>query len=225
MSTILSRSPMLLFAMFIVSTAVLFFNARNTPTSQLTLWNASSSIVAAHTEAPAAVQGDAQPDTSNRTFRAVASSVPLGVVGDVGFNIRAALDASGGALRHVTVQPGATWSFNAAVGSPANVEVRSVGGIPGGGWCDLASRYVQAARSLLPDSAIRFRNHVASTGIGLTDVADEDTVAIWNIDGQPGTDGTRGDLEITNTLDKPLFFQVIEYGDGELIVRAAVANS
>jgi len=62
-------------------------------------------------------------------------------------------------------------------------------------------------------------------GIGLTDVADEDTVAIWNIDGQPGSDGTRGDLQITNTLDAPLRFQVLEYGDGQLVVRASVANA
>jgi hypothetical protein len=220
---------MLFFAMFIASTAVLFFNARSTPQSQLTLWNPGGQVVIAaqpRASAPApAVQGDALPDVGNRSYRAVASSVPLGMAGDVGFNIRAALDASGGALRQVTIQPGETWSFNAAVGSPANVEVRSVGGIPGGGWCDLASRYVQAARTLLPDSAIRFRNHVASTGIGLTDVADEDTVAIWNIDGQPGTDGTRGDLQITNTLDAPLRFQVLEYGDGQLVVRASVASA
>jgi len=222
----LARSHMVLFAMFVLSAAVLLFNSRNTPAPQLTLWQPSGAAPAsASVEAAPPIQGQARPAAGSVAIGAVARSVPLGVTGDVGFNIEAALDASGGALRNVTIRPGETWSFNAAVGSPANVEIRTVGGVPGGGWCDLASRYVQAARSLLPDSAIRFRNHVASTGIGLTDLADEDAVAIWNVDGQAGTDSSRGDLEITNTLDAPLHFQALEYGDGQLVVRASLASA
>jgi hypothetical protein len=220
----LARSHMLFFAMFALSAAVLLFNGRSAPTPRLTLWQPGGPLAAPIAAAPP-IRGEAQPAAAiGAAIGAVASSVPLGIGGDVGFNIEAALDASGGALRQVTIRPGETWSFNAAVGSPANVEVRTVGGVPGGGWCDLASRYVQAARALLPDSAIRFRNHVASTGIGLSDVADEDTVAIWNVDGQPGTDGSRGDLEITNTLASPLRFQVVEFASGQLVVRAAVVS-
>jgi hypothetical protein len=221
----LARSHMVLFAMFVLSAAVLLFNGRKAPAPQLTLWQpGGAALASAPMESAPPIQGDARPAAGGVAIGAVARSVPLGVTGDVGFNIEAALDASGGALRNVTIRPGETWSFNAAVGSPANVEVRTVAAVPGGGWCDLASRYVQAARSLLPDSAIRFRNHVASTGIGLTDVANEDTVAIWNVDGRPGTDGARGDLEITNILASPLRFQVVEFAAGQLVVRAAVVS-
>lgn len=151
-------------------------------------------------------------------------SVPLTLAGDVGFNVRAALDASNGALRTVTIAPGATWSFNATVGDPAYVTVRSINGIAGGGWCDLASRYVQALRPLLPPEAIRFPNHLAVTnGIRLADVADADAVSIWNIGGQAGNAGGAQDLQITNTLSTPLHIRVEETADGRsLVVRAFV---
>lgn len=148
------------------------------------------------------------------------SSVPLSLAGDGGFNVRSALDASGGALRNVEIAPGATWSFNAAVGDPGAVPIRTVGGVPGGGWCDLASRYVQAVRPILPNSAIRFVNHVASNGIRLAGVADDDAVSIWNVDGRPGSNGQSQDLEITNTLDAPLHLRVSEQ-NGEVVVIAS----
>jgi hypothetical protein len=147
-------------------------------------------------------------------------SVPLSLAGDVGHNVRLALDANGGALKEVVIPPGATWSFNAAVGNPAPLvsNLRSVAGVLGGGWCDLASRYVQAARPVLPPEAIRFPNHVQTAGIGLWNVANEDAVAIWNIDGQPGSFGGRQDLEITNTTDRPLRFRAVEGGGAVTIV-------
>jgi len=134
----------------------------------------------------------------------------------------AALNASEGALRDVTIAPGATWSFNAAVGNPAGVEIRTVGGVPGGGWCDLASRYVQALRPLLPTDAFRFaRHHVFLSGIALYDVANDDAVSIWNIGGQAGSGGGAQDLEIFNTLDRPLRLQVASVADGtSVVVRA-----
>lgn len=155
-------------------------------------------------------------------FNLVGESVPLSMAGDVGYNVRAALNANGGALRAITIQPGETWSFNASVGSPAHVDVRVVAGIPGGGWCDLASRYVQALRPVLPAEAIVFPNHVRTAGIGLLDVADEDAVAIWNIDGRPGSFGGRQDLEVTNTLAVPLQLQVIEGPTPDTIVVRAL---
>jgi hypothetical protein len=157
------------------------------------------------------------------SFAPLSASVPLSLDGDVGYNVQAALNASGGALREVLIQPGATWSFNATVGDPAQVSVRSVGGIPGGGWCDLASRYVQAVRHLLPPEAIEFPNHVQLNGIALADVDNNDAVSIWNIDGQPGNHGNRQDLLITNTLPAPLHLQIVELpGTGQLVVQAQV---
>lgn len=165
--------------------------------------------------APQAITGMAQAGTT---------SVPLSIAGDVGFNVLSALGAQGGALRNVEIRPGETWSFNATVGSPAYVEIRTVGGVPGGGWCDLASRYVQAVRPLLPPDAVRFVNHVTTSGIRIADVADDDAVSIWNVNGQAGSSGQSQDLEITNTLSAPLRFQVLEQPDQQIVVSASVGS-
>jgi hypothetical protein len=149
--------------------------------------------------------------------------VALSLAGDVGFNVAAALGARGGALRDVVIRPGETWSFNATVGDPAGMSLRTVAGIYGGGWCDLASRYVQAVRPILPEAAVRFPNHVATAGIRLSDVADSDAVAIWNIDGQPGSFGGRQDLEITNTTTHTI--RLVAASDGGVVrVRAYVID-
>src|SRR5262249_33615932 len=58
--------------------------------------------------------------------------------------------------------------------------------IQGGGLCDLASRFVMAARPLLPARAFRFVNHVKSNGIHLSGVPTRDAVSIWAIGGGPG---------------------------------------
>jgi len=149
-------------------------------------------------------------------------SAPLAMHGDVGVNIAQALNARNGALRFVTIPPGSTWSFNAAIGAPAGMELRSINGVLGGGWCDLASRYVQAARPLLPPDAFRYRRHRPA----LPDVSADDSVTIWNIDGRPGTFGGRFDLEITNSGDAPLIFAVEQAPDraDAIIVRAWFAR-
>jgi hypothetical protein len=101
------------------------------------------------------------------------------------------------------------------------VEVRVVAGVPGGGWCDLASRYVQALRPVLPPEAFAFPNHVHTAGISLLNVANEDAVAIWNIDGQPGSFGGRQDLQITNTTNTALRLEVVEGPlPDQIVVRA-----
>jgi hypothetical protein len=181
--------------------------------------SADAMLVAANFAPPqsiAAVARAVQPGTS---------SVPLSIAGDVGFNVLSALGASNGALRSVTIRPGETWSFNASIGSPANVDVRTIGGVPGGGWCDLASRYVQAVRPLLPREAVQFVNHVTTAGIRIADVADDDAVSIWNIDGQAGSAGQSQDLEITNTLSAPLHLQVVDQPDQQIVVQATVGSS
>jgi hypothetical protein len=213
----------LLISVCIISVFVLFMLGRQSATpASISPWlprqsspdsdaNAAQAVLAP----PQAITGFAQANTT---------SVPLSIAGDVGFNILSALGARDGALRSVTILPGETWSFNATIGSPANVAVRTVAGVPGGGWCDLASRYVQAVRPLLPREAVQFVNHVTTAGIRIADVADEDAVSIWNIDGQAGSVGQSQDLEITNMLNIPLYLQVVDQSDQQIVVQAALGE-
>jgi hypothetical protein len=83
--------------------------------------------------------------------------------------------------------------------------------IEGGGLCDLASRYVMAARPLLPSSAFRFVNHVRSNGIRLDGVPTRDSVSIWATGGGQG----EHDLLISNITQYWLEFRVVR--DGEKI--------
>ncbi len=211
-----SRTPLLLGVCCLSVIALAFFWNQPTTPAAMSGWSSHGGHagVAVPVNDTPLQQAIAAPNTS---------SAPLSLAGDGGFNVRSALDASGGALRNVEIAPGATWSFNAAVGDPSVVPIRTVGGVPGGGWCDLASRYVQAVRPILPNSAIRFVNHVASNGIRLAGVADDDAVSIWNVDGRPGSDGQSQDLEITNTLDAPLHLRVSEQ-NGEVVVIASVGG-
>jgi hypothetical protein len=153
-------------------------------------------------------------------------------------NIEVALAYEYSALKHVFVPPGGVFSFNAVLGATPerlpwkSVAVNSGSGraplesentsrewqllhIPGGGLCDLASRYVMASRLLLPPSAFRFVNHVRSTGIGLRGVPKRDAVSIWAVGGGPG----EKDLKITNATDQWLEF-VVEQDGEQLTVRA-----
>ena len=130
-------------------------------------------------------------------------------------NIRLALAHYSGALAHVVLGPGEVFSFNAALGLHPqglpwkNVRVKPTAAptdepatgdaqdmlIQGGGLCDLASRYVMAARPLLPARAFRFVNHVRSNGIHLAGVPERDSVSIWAIGGGKG----EHDLKVANT--------------------------
>ncbi|MCG8349312.1 MAG: hypothetical protein MI924_16210 [Chloroflexales bacterium] len=126
--------------------------------------------------------------------------LPLPASGPFHQNVAAALNGNNGALQLIVVPPGETWSFNQAVGDPELLNLAFVNGIYGGGWCDLASRYVVALRPLLPPEAIQFIRHVDITGFGLSGIADNDAVIIWN---EPRSAGEQ-DLEIHNTSDKTL---------------------
>jgi hypothetical protein len=214
----------LMIGVFVVSVVVLIMlSGQSTSSVSISPWlprqaaaadsvaDAANSVL----DAPAAISGVAQ---------AATSSVPLSIAGDVGFNVLSALGARNGALRSVTIRPGETWSFNASIGSPANVDVRTISGVPGGGWCDLASRYVQAVRPLLPREAVQFVNHVTTAGIRLADVADDDAVSIWNIDGQAGSAGQSQDLQITNTLSAPLHLQVVDQPNQQIVVQGGVGE-
>jgi hypothetical protein len=157
-------------------------------------------------------------------------------------NIRLALNYYHGALTHVFVAPGGTFSFNAALGvapqrlpwkyvtlkqsvvipSPAPEGATPAPPVPeerrriqGGGLCDLASRYVMAARPMLPARAFRFVNHIRSSGIRLQGVPARDSVSIWAVGRQPGEQ----DLKITNVTDGWLEF-IVERDGEKITVRA-----
>jgi len=150
----------------------------------------------------------------------IGQSVPLFLTNDLGFNAYQAVNANNGALRIVEIMPKHEWSFNSTVGDPAYISnLRTVWGVYGGGWCDLASRYVQAVRPLLPDADIRFINHNISAGMGLADVDYNDAVAIWNTGGLHGNIGEAKDLVLWNGSDYGIRLWVVEDGT-TLIVRS-----
>jgi hypothetical protein len=156
-------------------------------------------------------------------------------------NIRLALDHYYGALTHVVLPPEGVFSFNATLGVRPqrlpwkNVKLKPTAApappapdgasaptpeaaaqiIQGGGICDLASRFVMAARPLLPNSAFHFVNHVKSNGIHLSGVPTRDTVSIWAIGGGKG----EHDLLISNPTNGWLEFTVDR--DGEKITVTA----
>jgi hypothetical protein len=155
-------------------------------------------------------------------------------------NIRLALAHYEGALTHVVLPPGNIFSFNATLGArpqrlpwkyvtvkptatpapadatpqpaPIDPELQRV---QGGGLCDLASRFVMAARPLLGPRAFQYVNHVKSNGVHLAGVPARDSVAIWAIGGGPGEQ----DLKITNLSNGWLEFIVAR--DGEKITVTA----
>jgi len=155
-------------------------------------------------------------------------------------NIRLALAHYEGALTHVVLAPGSIFSFNATLGArpqrlpwkyvsikptaapvpadatpqPAPVEPE-FDRVQGGGLCDLASRFVMAARPLLSARAFQYVNHVKSNGIHLTGVPARDSVSIWAVGGGPGEQ----DLKITNLSNSWLEFIVGR--DGEKITVTA----
>ncbi len=129
------------------------------------------------------------------------------------YNVYVALEANNRALRHVVVPPGSTFSFNQTMGSPDPIPYVTCY-VPGGNWCNLAARYAQAARGLglIP----KFQDH----GAGDLGGGPENSVAIWNTDGTAGTNGTKQDLEITNTTTSTVHFDVEEAGGKVTIVAS-----
>lgn len=133
----------------------------------------------------------------------------------------AALRARRNALTFVVIPPGEQWSFNAAIGDPRTLRLNDVNGVIGGGWCDLASRYVQAVRPLLANDDVRFVNHVASNGVAIKGVEPQDAASIWNIDGRPGFDDGRKDVIIANHgTDTIILTTVIDHRRGSASVIA-----
>jgi hypothetical protein len=143
------------------------------------------------------------------SYSFIDESSQLTLAGDFGYNIQTALHANNGHLQQFTIRPGETWSFNAAIGDPDALSLRIVNNVSGGGWCNLANRYVEAAYPFLPPHAIRFSRHSPTSEADRLNVTDANPVAIWNIDGRPGSGEGRLDLEIENVTPYPLHFEVV----------------
>lgn len=106
-----------------------------------------------------------------------------------GTGMDANIEAIADVLAYVVIRPGETWSFNATVGHPDKYRLVTYGGVYGGGWCDLASRYAELARKFGLER--EFMLHSAP----LNGVERQDNVSIWNED---GTGAQPQDLRITN---------------------------
>lgn len=139
-------------------------------------------------------------------------SAPIVITNDAcGWNVASALLASDAALVDVVIQPGAVWSFNAAMGDPEQAGYATCAGVPGGSWCNLAARYAQVARAL--GARLTFLRHGVDLGAG-----PENDVLIWNIGGLPGFEGGRQDLLIENTTARPMRLWAALDGEQVLIV-------
>jgi transcriptional regulator with XRE-family HTH domain len=136
--------------------------------------------------------------------------MPLPPDGPIYHNVVVALEANNGALQHVVIPPDGVWSFNRSIGDPALLQLESVYGVYGGGWCDLASRYTTVLRPFLPPESFDFIRHIDSTGYGLEGIPDEDAVVIWNSNG--GDD--EQDLRIHNTSGRTITMHVTLVADG-----------
>lgn len=143
------------------------------------------------------------------------TSSPISLEGDFGTNVKIALNANNGALRRVNVLPGQQFSFNETVGNPADIteNIINYAGVDGGGWCDLAGRYVQTARQILPEGSIEMLSH----GVTLNGLTYTDSPLIWNIDGTAGNYGGRQDIVITNNTKQTLVFYVTEENNTAII--------
>ncbi len=117
-------------------------------------------------------------------------------------NFDVALEANQYRLQNFTIAPGETWSFNAAMG-PAQYIAAVACGPLGGGWCNLAALYAQAARQL--SVAPQFEDH----GLGDLGGGPENSVAIWNVDGIAGSDGERQDLLLTNNNSRTVHLWIV----------------
>lgn len=128
--------------------------------------------------------------------------------GDVGVNVRAALNANNGRIRLFAIQPGETWSFGHTI-----APISALGDLPvvcgpagcfdGGGWCDLAWMYMSVAQQL--GLRTQFPQHI---GVGRP---------------FPGIlideNGNGGDLFITNVTGQSITFIATE-DNGTLTVSA-----
>lgn len=133
-------------------------------------------------------------------------SSPLDISGNMGYNVRIALNANNGALRNIVIRPNETWSFNQTVGDPSVLpKMYHIAGVYGGGWCDLAGRYVQVLRQLGLTPV--FEQH---GGIALNGLSVQDSPYIWNTNGSVGNINGAQDVVVTNTTDRTIYLTAVE---------------
>jgi hypothetical protein len=150
-------------------------------------------------------RGYAQPvSLPNNVVQATGAAYLL--QGDVGENVRAALNANGGALQSFEIQPGETWSFGHSI-----APISALGSLPvvcgpagcyaGGGWCDLSALYVKVADGLGLVSS--FPPHAGVNDTRFPGILLDE----W---------GGGGDLTITNTQAAPVIFRA--YAEGNTLI-------
>jgi hypothetical protein len=125
--------------------------------------------------------------------------------GDVGTNVRAALEANGGALQSFRIEPGATWSFGQSIAPiSAMGRLATVAGVYAGGWCDLSAEYLKVAQQLALE--VHYIQHIGVS---------PPFPSIWLNEWGEGESGQ--DLLITNTARAPVAFRAYAEGDTLII--------
>lgn len=136
-----------------------------------------------------------------------------------GLNVKAALDANNSALRNITIKDGEQWSFNETVGNPDKLQLTTISGVYGGGWCDLACRYVQVFKGLgLPithgtDMNANGAIFLQHGGISLNQCGFDESPYIWSKGTQAGFDDGRQDLVVNNGTGKTIRITVVDNED------------
>ena len=136
-----------------------------------------------------------------------------------GLNVKAALDANNNALRSIVIKDGEQWSFNKTVGNPDALSLATVSGVYGGGWCDLACRYVQVLHGLglqvthSSDTSINGVVFLQHGGIALNNCTVEESPYIWSKGDDAGFDNGRQDLIVNNGTGKTIHLSVVDNGD------------
>lgn len=150
--------------------------------------------------------------------QAVSAPITEDTGNDFGFNVKAGLDGNNGALRNITIKDGEQWSFNETLGNP-NMPLKNVSGVYGGGWCDLACRYVQVFKGLgLPinhgtDINANGAVFLQHGGISLNQCSFDESPFIWSA-GYKGFDNGMQDLVVNNGTGKTIKIAVVDNADG-----------
>ena len=151
--------------------------------------------------------------------QSVSAPITTNEADSFGLNVKAALDANNGALRNVVIKDGERWSFNQTIGDPDQLHLVNVSGVYGGGWCDLACRYVQALKGLglqishgadMSSNDIVFLQH---GGIALNNCTVLESPYIWSA-GNIGFDKGMQDLIVNNRTGKTIHLIVVDNSDG-----------
>ena len=158
--------------------------------------------------------------------QAVSAPITINRNDSFGFNVSQALQARNNALQDVIIKDGERWSFNATIGK-ADMELRTIYGIPGGGWCDLACRYVQVLKGLglhithgtdMSSDDIVFLQH---GGMALYNCSVDESPYIWSA-GNVGFENGMQDLIVNNRTGKTIHLTVVNNNDGTATITGTL---